>query len=408
MNQPKGAVLIMEEDALIPAHAKPLMLEAVLFCPILSWMSNRLLADGVRRFFVVCGPRFAAQARSCFPEDAEVSVSEQAADLTAFLDTEDPVLVFPRAALPAAEAGAGFVYQAAGTHLRESWRERMTNNVSGAELVPGWLPVFGPDTVAELEPVLRDRIVKEHLKNGVRMLDPAAVYIDPRARVGRGTLLLPGTMLRGETVVGENCTLGPQAVLDSCTLADGVTVNASQLSGSTFAEGCAVGPNAVVERCAVGENVIINASQVYESALGAGTDVGPFAHIRPGCTVGPKCHVGAFVQLKNCVLGEGTKMSHLTYVGDADVGAGVNFGCGTITSNYDGFQKFRCTIGDGAFIGCNTNLIAPVTVGAGAYIAAGSTITQEVPPDALAVARKRQENREGWAARRRQLHADKK
>ena len=95
-------------------------------------------------------------------------------------------------------------------------------------------------------------------------------------------------------------------------------------------------------------------------------------------------------------------------MGDADVGAGVNFGCGTITSNYDGFQKFRCTIGDGAFIGCNTNLIAPVTVGAGSYIAAGSTITQEVPPDALAVARKRQENREGWAARRRQLHENKK
>ena len=408
MNRPKGAVLIMEEDASIPAHAKPLMLEAVLFCPILSWMSKRLLADGVRRFFVVCGPRFAAQARACFPEDAEVSVSEQAADLTAFLDTEDPILVFPRAALPAAEAGAGFVYQAAGTHLRESWRERMTNNVSGAELVPGWLPVFGMDTVAELEPVLRERIVKGHQKNGVRMLDPAAVYIDPRAVIGQGTLLLPGTMIRGETVIGAGCTVGPQAVLDSCTLADGVSVNASQLSGSTFAEGCAVGPNAVVDRCAVGDHVIINASQVYESALGAGTDVGPFAHIRPGCTVGPKCHVGAFVQLKNCVLGEGTKMSHLTYVGDADVGAGVNFGCGTITSNYDGFQKFRCTIGDGAFIGCNTNLIAPVTVGAGSYIAAGSTITQEVPPDALAVARKRQENREGWAARRRQLHENKK
>jgi bifunctional UDP-N-acetylglucosamine pyrophosphorylase/glucosamine-1-phosphate N-acetyltransferase len=114
--------------------------------------------------------------------------------------------------------------------------------------------------------------------------------------------------------------------------------------------------------------------------------------------------VGAFVQLKNCVLGEETKMSHLTYVGDADVGSGVNFGCGTVTSNYDGFKKHRCTIGDGAFIGCNTNLIAPVTVGDGSYIAAGSTITDEVPPDALAVARSRQKNLEGWAARRRKLN----
>ncbi len=118
--------------------------------------------------------------------------------------------------------------------------------------------------------------------------------------------------------------------------------------------------------------------------------------------------VGTFsdgeVQLKNCVLGKGTKMSHLTYVGDADVGAGVNFGCGTITTNYDGFKKYRCTIGDNAFIGCNTNLVAPVTVGEGAYIAAGATITKDVPADALAVARSRQENKEGWAARRRRMH----
>ena len=375
MNQPKGAVLIMEEDALIPPHAKPLMLEAVLFCPILTWMSKRLLADGVRRFFVVCGPRFAEEVRACFPEEAEVAVSEQAADLTAFLDTEDPLLVFPRAAVPMEEAGPGFVYQAAGSCLRESWREKMTNNVSGAELVSGWLPIFGLETIGELELMLRDRIVQGHRKNGVRILDPAAVYIDPRAVIAPGTTILPGTMIQGESVIGAGCVIGPQAVVNHCVLEDGVTVNASQINDST---------------------------------LGEGTDVGPYAHIRPGCTVGPKCHIGAFVQLKNCVLGEGTKMSHLTYVGDADVGAGVNFGCGTITSNYDGFGKFRCTIGDGAFIGCNTNLIAPVTVGAGSYIAAGSTITKEVPQDALAIARKRQENLDGWAARNRRIHEEKK
>lgn len=111
---------------------------------------------------------------------------------------------------------------------------------------------------------------------------------------------------------------------------------------------CTIGPNAVVNSCVVGDDVEINASQVNESTFGDGCDVGPYAHVRPGCTVGPKCHIGAFVQLKNCVLGEGTKMSHLTYVGDADVGSGVNFGCGTITTNYDGFKKHRCTIGDRA------------------------------------------------------------
>ena len=164
----------------------------------------------------------------------------------------------------------------------------------------------------------------------------------------------------------------------------------------------------MVDSCRLGDGVEVNASQIYESSFGDGCDVGPYAHVRPNCTVGKKCHIGAFVQLKNCVLGEGTKMSHLTYVGDADVGGGVNFGCGTITTNYDGFQKHRCTIGDNAFIGCNTNLIAPVTVGEGSYIAAGSTITEEVPADALAVARQRQRNVEGWAARRRKLHGQGK
>ena len=167
-------------------------------------------------------------------------------------------------------------------------------------------------------------------------------------------------------------------------------------------------PNAVVDRCAVGDHVIINASQVYESALGAGTDVGPFAHIRPGCTVGPKCHVGAFVQLKNCVLGEGTKMSHLTYVGDADVGAGVNFGCGTVVVNYDGYNKYKTVIGDDCFIGCNTNLVSPVSLGDRVFTAAGTTVTKDVPDGALAVARSRQTVYESWNDRRRAAHEKSK
>ena len=367
----QSAVFFLEEDSSVPEHSKPLMLEAVLFCPILTWVSKQLLADGVQRFFVVCGPRFAGEARACFPDGADVTVSERQDDLMAFLNTPDPVLVLCRAALPMAEAGPGFAYAAPGYELQESWKERMSNNVSGAELVPGWLPVYGPDTIAELELLLRDRIVRRHIQNGVRVLDPAAVYIDPRAEIGAGTVVLPGTIIRGATRIGERCTIGPNAVVNDCVLGEGVEVNASQINESTFGDGC---------------------------------DVGPYAHVRPNCTVGARCHIGAFVQLKNCTLGPGTKMSHLTYVGDADVGGGVNFGCGTITTNYDGFKKHRCTIGDNAFIGCNTNLIAPVTVGEGSYIAAGSTITDEVPPDALAVARARQKNLEGWAARRRRMH----
>lgn len=368
MDHPQRAVFFLEEDSSVPAHSKPLMLEAVLFCPILRWMSDQLLADGVQRFFVVCGPRFAREARACLPEDLPVTVSEQQRDLLDFLDTEEETAVFVHAALPAAEAGPGFAYAASGHELAEVWREKMTNAVSGARLLPGWLPVFGPETLAELEPLFRERIVRRHIQNGVRILDPSAVYIDPRVRVGRGTALLPGTILRGESAIGCGCEIGPQAMVDGCQVGDGVTINASQVTGSTLADGC---------------------------------DVGPYAHVRPGCQVGPKCHVGAFVQLKNCVLGEGTKMSHLTYVGDADVGSGVNFGCGTVTVNYNGVSKFRTTVGDNAFIGCNTNLVAPVRVGDGAYTGAGSTITDDVPDGALAIARPRQLNKKDWVIKHR-------
>ena len=213
------------------------------------------------------------------------------------------------------------------------------------------------------------------LAAGVEMMDPASVYVEDTVTVGAGTLLLPGTILRGDTVVGPNCQIGPNVMLTSCT---------------------------------VGEGTTINASQCEESQIGPNCQIGPYTHIRPHCVVGEGSKIGAFVQLKNCNLGVGTKMAHLTYVGDSDVGQHVNFGCGTVTTNYDGFKKYRCTIGDRAFIGCNTNLVAPVTVGEGAYTAAGSTITEEVPADALAVARSRQKNLDGWAERRRRMHENHK
>ena len=375
MDHPQRAVFFLEEDSSIPAHARPLMLEAVLFCPILRWMRDKLVADGVQRFFVVSGPRFAGEARACFPEDADVTVSEQHGELMDFLNTPDTVAVFTRAALPAEEAGPGFAYQAPGYELQDVWKEKMTNAVSAAELLTGWLPVFSLETLAELEPLFRERIVRDHIRAGVRVMDPSAVYIDPRVSIGPGTMLLPGTILRGGTRIGCGCTIGPNAMVEDCAVADDVTVNASQISGSD---------------------------------IGPGSDVGPYAHLRPGCHVGAGCHIGAFVQVKNSTLGEGTKMSHLTYVGDSDVGSHVNFGCGTVTTNYDGVRKHRCVIGDNAFIGCNTNLVAPVTVGEGAYIAAGATVTKDVPADALAVARARQENKEGWAKRRRQMYGQEK
>ena len=183
-----------------------------------------------------------------------------------------------------------------------------------------------------------------------------------------GMTLLPGTILRGHTAIGS---------------------------------GCEIGPNAMVRDCIVGKDTTINASQVNESTIGSHTTVGPFTYVRPNCRIGDHCRVGDFVEVKNSVIGDGTKISHLTYVGDSDVGQRVNFGCGTVTTNYDGHKKHRCTIGDDVFLGCNTNLIAPVTVEDRAYTAAGSTVTDDVPEGALAIARQRQTNIRGWADRLR-------
>ena len=206
------------------------------------------------------------------------------------------------------------------------------------------------------------------LEAGVVMMDPSAVYPEEQVVVGKGTVLLPGTILRGRTVVGENCTIGPNVMLTDTTVEDNVTINTAQVEESTIRTGC---------------------------------EIGPYTHIRPHCDVGEGSKIGAFVQLKNCNLGKGTKMAHLTYVGDADVGERVNFGCGTVTCNYDGNAKFRTTIGNDCFVGCNTNLVAPVTLADGVYTAAGSTVTQDVEQDALVIARSRQQVKPGWAAEHR-------
>ena len=205
------------------------------------------------------------------------------------------------------------------------------------------------------------------LEAGVIMMDPSTVYVEEGVSVGAGTLLLPGTILRGDTVIGQHCEIGPNTMLTNCQ---------------------------------VGDNVVVNSSQCSDSVIDAGAQVGPFAYIRPGCHVGKDVKVGDFVELKNSAIGEGTKLSHLTYVGDSDVGAGCNFGCGTVTCNYDGKHKYRTVIGDRVFIGCNTNFVPPVTVGDGAYIAAATTVTDDIPAGQLSIGRARQENKSNWRDKR--------
>ena len=223
--------------------------------------------------------------------------------------------------------------------------------------------------LAEAEAAMTRRLLREHMLNGVTVIDPGNTYIEADVVIGRDTVIYPGSYLKRGTVIGEGCTIGPQADLTGVTVGNGSTIRYS-----------------VLQDCTVGER----------------SQAGPFAYIRPGSRLEAETKVGCFVDVKNARLGRGSKVSHLGYVGDADVGEGVNIGCGAVTVNYDGVKKHRTVIGDGAFIGCNVNLVAPVTVEKGAYVAAGSTITDDVPEDALAIARERQVNKPGYAKRLRQ------
>ncbi|MDR1913971.1 MAG: hypothetical protein LBQ68_05750 [Clostridiales bacterium] len=202
------------------------------------------------------------------------------------------------------------------------------------------------------------------IESGVIMLDPNSVWIDDRARIEPGVILYPGVIIEGECKIGKDCIIGPNSRL----------VNSE-----------------------IGEGTEVAYSVLLDCTVGAFTNVGPFAYIRPHSKVGDHCKIGDFVEIKNSVLGDGTKASHLTYVGDSDVGKKVNFGCGTVTVNYDGTKKYRTVIEDNVFIGCNSNLVAPVVLKEGAYTAAGSTITDDVPAHSLGIARARQVNKEGWS-----------
>lgn len=204
--------------------------------------------------------------------------------------------------------------------------------------------------------------------DGVLIPCTDGVIIGNSVTVGAGTLLLKGTVLLGTTQIGTGCFIGPDCLLYN-----------------TY----------------VGNEAKLNAVQSFDAKICNKADLGPFVHIRPDSVVGEEVHLGNFVEIKNSVIGKKTSVSHLTYVGDSDVGEHVNFGCGCVTVNFNGKTKSRTTVGNHCFIGCNTNLVAPVTIGDYAYTAAGSTVTEDVPENALAIARARQENKDGWVTRKK-------
>lgn len=242
---------------------------------------------------------------------------------------------------------------------------------TGAYVVENSEVILGANDRVQLNDLntrMRNRIFKKLMLDGVDIPCTDGVLIGKDVKIGNDTTILPGTIIIGDTQIGNSCVIGP-----NCYIKDSV----------------------------VGNNVVLNSVQCFDSKIEDGVDAGPFVQIRANSKLCKNVHIGDFVEVKNSTVGKGTKSAHLTYIGDSDVGEKVNFGCGTVTVNYDGKNKSRTVIGNNAFIGCNTNLIAPVTVGDNAYIAAGSTITEDIPGDALSIARARQVNKTGWVTKKK-------
>jgi len=217
---------------------------------------------------------------------------------------------------------------------------------------------------------IRDRVIKEWMEKGVTFYDPESVWISPSVKIGNDSVIYPGVFLEGDTSIGQRCFIY-----------QGVRIRDSIIEDNVEIKDCSV---------------------VESSHIKSGSKIGPFTHIRPGSVIGKECRIGNFVEVKKSVIGDGTKAAHLSYLGDSEVGKNVNIGAGTITCNYDGKKKHKTTIEDDVFIGSDTQLVAPVRIGRGSYIGAGSTITKDVPPDALSISRTPQKNIEGWARKKRE------
>lgn len=381
-----SAVIFIPDDTAKTGHSQPLTLQPVLGAPLLAWLANALYDSGVGRFFLVSHDRYAETACACLPQDAEATTATDAdaADLLhVFLSTAEeaendiPIITRPTVYLPTLAHGDGaakpsYVFSAKREQLMSALDERfvfsqyLADNCTVLSDFEGYYPVNSLSAAIGFAPLLRRDRMLRLIRQGVEIFDVERCDIEPSVRIEEGVHLMPGVILRGKTVIRS---------------------------------GAVIGPWTVIEDSEIGENTKVNASQLYGATVAADVDIGPFAHIRPASKIGRGAKIGNFVEVKNAALGENTWASHLSYLGDAQIGAGCNVGSGTATVNFDRVEKHRTQIGDNAFIGCHTALVAPVRIGEGAYIAAGSVITEDVPPYALGIARARQSNKRDWAAK---------
>lgn len=262
-------------------------------------------------------------------------------------------------------SGDGFSVSDILDHIKTKYDAKAVQADDPSELII----TDGMAELAAAEKAMRARINAVHMENGVRLMDPDCTYIGPDVKIGPDTVVYPGNVITGCSIIGEGCVLYPNNRIENSVIGDGVTLQSSTL---------------------------------LSAEVGDGTTVGPYAYLRPDTKVGKKARIGDFVELKNAKIGDLTRVSHLTYIGDAVVGEDCNFGCGVVFVNYDGKKKYITTVGDRAFVGCNVNLVSPVNIGDDAYIAAGSTVTRDIPAGAFCVARERETVKDGWVEKRRE------
>lgn len=245
----------------------------------------------------------------------------------------------------------------------------LSKNV-GAFVIEDNSEILGVNTriqLSQAEAIMRKRINNYHMTNGVTFIDPNTTYVGKNVKIGKDTIVYPSVLIEGNTEIGESCVIKG---------------------------------NSDINNSKIGNGVSIDKSTILDSIVGDDTKIGPYAYLRPNSKIGNNVKIGDFVEVKNSIINDNSKASHLSYIGDSEVGENVNIGCGTVFVNYDGKKKHKTIVGDNSFIGCNANLVAPVEVEANAYVAAGSTITKKVPSGALAVGRAKQSNKEGWVQKR--------
>ena len=384
----RSAIIFLPDDTQKTGEQTPLMLLNILGTPLLRWLTENLFQRGVTRFFLAAAEPYSELASRCFPSEASLTVAkdQDPADLLhVFLSTASereeevlaitgPVVFAP--SLAARDPGRAPVPAQACTVSRKGLMQALDDaasigrylqkeapactdregfyNVTSAVELPRWGHSLGQLQLAYL------------CSRGVEIWDFQSCYVAPGIPIGVGTTLLPGTILEG------TCTVG---------------------------FGCKIGPNTHLINTVVGNRAVIDSSRAEDVRIGEDAVVGPFANLRPGTTLGARAKAGAFVELKNARFSSDAQAPHLSYLGDAEIGERANIGCGTVTANIDRVEKHETVIENDAFIGCNTTLVAPVTVGEGAYIGAGSVVTEDVPAQALGITRARQLNRKDWASK---------